>query len=84
MKKVDITVGDLRVASAEAGLDPDRYNYVETEKGFSIRKGILSVGMLVFELDARLLVDVLNTREKLDDFVYNKGTGTDPLGGLFE
>lgn len=75
MKKMEITADDLRNASIAAGLDPDKYNYAPVERGFSIRKGIISVGTMVLEDDAKLIVAVFNTRERTDDIAYHHGTG---------
>lgn len=58
--KLTITSGDLREASRISGIDPDHWNYVSTEKGFSIRKGVMSVGILIFEEHAKFLIEMLN------------------------
>lgn len=83
MKRVEITGEDFRELEREAGVDPGKYNYVAVEKGFSIRKGIWSVGTALFEQDAKLIVAVFNVRTGMEDQIYNRGTGSDPLKGIF-
>jgi hypothetical protein len=65
MKKINITAEDIRDVSRRRGVDPELWNYVATGKGdFSIRKGILSVGEVIFEDHAKLIVDFENKRIK--------------------
>ena len=62
MKTVNITAEDIKAESRRRGLDPDRWNYEASNGGFSIRKGILSVGEVIFEDHAKLIVDFENKR----------------------
>lgn len=60
--RVDIIA--LRAESRRQGLDPDKWNYAPAGNGsFLIRKGFLSVGELIFEDHAKLLVDALNAKD---------------------
>ena len=62
MKKIEITAEDIRRESRRRGVEPERWNYVPSKGGFSIRKGILSVGEMIFEEHAKLIVDYENKR----------------------
>ena len=62
---VEITARDLRQASIDAGLDPDKWAYTRSLKGWDIKKGLLNVGTLVFEDHAKILVRELNASPKV-------------------
>lgn len=57
---LEITARDLRQASIDAGLDPDKWAYTRSPKGWDIKKGIFNVGTLIFEDRAKILVKALN------------------------
>ena len=63
--RVDITAEDLREESIRQGFDPDKWVALQKSDGYwHIHKGMLSVGHLIFEDHAKILVEALNMRGK--------------------
>lgn len=59
--QIDVAADDMRQESIRQGFDPDKWHAFPAGNGaFDIRKGAFSVGNLLFEDHARILVDALN------------------------
>jgi hypothetical protein len=63
--RVDITADNMRDESRRQGYDPEKWYAVEKSDGYwHIQKGVFSVGQLIFEDMAKLLVEKLNEKTK--------------------
>lgn len=63
--RVDITADDIREESLRQGFDPEMWYAVEKSDGYwHIQKGVFSIGLLLFEDVAKMLVKQLNEKKQ--------------------
>ena len=61
--EIEIGIDDIRAFSLARGFNPDTWRYQKQPNGYyGIYRGVLSVGELIFEDHAQILVNELNAK----------------------